>query len=177
MKLTMLITVLMLVSCSSREDKEEKLTEVFSKVSEARADMHSTKMKSISGTVIFEAQDGSLVVKTDLKGLKPNAKLGFHIHQLGFCEGPDYKTAGDHYNPGNMKHGGPMASEKHKGDMGNLVTDKVGNAKETIVLTDMKLDDLIGKSVLIHEKSDDFKTQPSGNSGARIACGLIRPIE
>lgn len=177
MKLTMIITLLMLVSCSSREEKEEKLTEVLSKVSQARADMHSTKMKSISGTVTFEAQDGSLVVKTDLKGLKPNAHLGFHIHQLGFCEGPDYKTAGDHYNPGHMKHGGPMGPEKHKGDMGNLLTDKAGNSNERIVLSDMKLDELIGKSVLIHEKADDFKTQPSGNSGARIACGLIRPIE
>jgi Cu-Zn family superoxide dismutase len=70
-----------------------------------------------------------------------------------------------------------MGHEKHKGDMGNLKTDKNGNSQMTISLPDTTLDEVIGKAVLVHAAPDDFKTQPSGNSGARIACGLVRPIE
>lgn len=177
MKMSLFLMLLALTACSSREDKEKKLTEESKAVTKANAQIHSAKMKTISGTVMFEEKEGSLTVTTDLKGLKPNAKLGFHIHQNGVCEGPDYKTAGDHWNPTQMKHGSPMGHEKHKGDMGNLKTDKNGNSQMTISLPDTTLDEVIGKAVLVHAAPDDFKTQPSGNSGARIACGLVRPIE
>lgn len=175
--MTAFIMLLALAACSSKEKKEEKLTEEVKAVMTANAQMHSAQMKSISGVVTFEEKEGSLIVTTDLKGLKPNTKLGFHIHQNGVCEGPDYKTAGDHFNPTQMKHGSPSAPQKHKGDMGNLQTDKNGNAKMTIMLAGTSLEEIMGKSVLIHASADDFKTQPSGNSGARIACGLVRAME
>lgn len=175
--MTTLIMLLALTACSSREKKEEKRTEEVKAITMASAQMHSDTMKSINGVVNFEKKEGLLLVTADLKGLKPNTKLGFHIHQNGVCEGPDYKTAGDHYNPTHMKHGSPDVTQRHKGDMGNLQTDKNGNARMTITLNETTLEEVMGKSVLVHASADDFKTQPSGNSGARIACGLVRATE
>lgn len=177
MKMSLFLMLLTLTACSSRDDKEKKLTEESQAVKMGNAQMHSATMKSVNGSVSFEEKEGSLIIKTDLIGLKPNAKLGFHIHENGVCEGPDYKTAGDHWNPTQMKHGNPTSHEKHKGDMGNLQTDKNGVSQMTITLADTTLEEVMGKAVLIHAAPDDFKTQPSGNSGARIACGLVRPIE
>lgn len=175
--MTALIMLLALAACSSSEKKEEKRTEEVKAITMASAQMHSDTMKSINGVVTFKKKEGLLLVTADFKGLKPNTKLGFHIHQNGVCEGPDYKTAGDHYNPTQMKHGSPDATQRHKGDMGNLQTDKNGNAKMTITLNETTLEEIMGKSVLVHASADDFKTQPSGNSGARIACGLVRATE
>lgn len=177
MKFVSVLLLIALVSCSSREDKEKKLSEVSRSKTEAIAEMHSAKFPAISGIVTLEESEDGLIVSTDLKGLKPGARLGFHIHQEGICEGPDYKTAGDHYNPSGSRHGHPSSTEKHSGDMGNLTTNENGESKNTILISGTKLSEVMGKAILIHSDPDDFKTQPSGNSGARIACGLIRSIE
>lgn len=177
MKYIMLIICLSLFSCASREEKEEKLTKAAESVSMATADMHSSTLKGLKGKVDLKQEGENLVVSADVQGLRANRKLGFHIHENGVCEGPDYKSAGDHFNPDNAHHGAPDASMRHRGDMGNLQTDKNGNAVTTITLKKVSLSEIIGKAILIHEKADDLKSQPSGNSGKRIACGLIRPVE
>jgi Cu-Zn family superoxide dismutase len=177
MKYVFLAVLIILSACASREEKEEKLTKVAESMKVASAEIHSTTMKDVKGTVTFEEKPESLMVMADISGLKKDAKLGFHIHENGICEGPDYKTAGNHFNPHMAKHGSPDTDKSHAGDMGNIQTDKDGHASSVVNLKGVTLTEVMGKAVLIHAKTDDLKTQPSGNSGGKIACGLIRPVQ
>lgn len=165
----------LLIGCASQQTTTPVLTKDLAAVS----DIHSVKYQKASGIIKIEELKDEIKVTTDLQGLKPNSRLGFHIHENGVCEGPDYKSAGDHLNPDKHDHGRPETSERHLGDMGNIVTNAVGISKQVILLPKSSLTDMdkiIGKAVLIHEKADDLKSQPAGNSGDRIACGLIKPI-
>lgn len=149
------------------------------KSSEAEADLTSLSNKNINAVVLFKDTSEGLRITAHATGLTPNSTHGFHIHEVGKCEGPEYKTAGDHFNPTKMKHGAPESEKSHMGDMGNLTANDKGEAHLELVLAkaDAKeTKELIGKSVLIHEKADDYKTQPSGGSGARIACGVIKML-
>jgi Cu-Zn family superoxide dismutase len=101
---------------------------------------------------------------------------GFHIHEKGDCSAPDATSAGGHFNPTNMKHGARDAQERHVGDLGNLKADPYGMARIDIVDQTISLDganSIIGKAVIVHEKVDDFTTQPTGNAGGRVGCGVI----
>ncbi len=144
--------------------------------STAEAKLTSPSVKSLSAKVLLTEVPEGLKITADVSGLKPGAVHGFHIHEVGKCEGPDYKSAGNHFNPSESKHGGPASGMKHQGDLGNLVANDKGVAKvEVIVESNGKnsLEQYIGKSVIIHAKADDFSSQPSGDSGDRIACGVI----
>lgn len=149
------------------------------KMPEAEADVTSATNKNINAVVLFKDTDDGLKITAHATGLTPNSTHGFHIHQMGKCDGPDYKSAGDHFNPTKMKHGAPQSEKSHMGDMGNLKADAKGEAHMEMVLSkaDAKeLKEISGKSVLIHEKADDYKSQPAGDSGARIACGVIKML-
>ena len=128
----------------------------------------------VTGTVTFTKTGDDVQVIADISGLKPG-KHGFHLHEKGDCSAPDAASAGAHFNPTNQHHGGPMTAEHHTGDLGNIGADASGKAqldwKGKMSLSGA--DSIIGKSVVVHEKEDDLKTDPSGNSGARIACGVI----
>lgn len=140
------------------------------------ASIHSASVPKVSGTVLFEDLGKEIKVTADVKGLKPNSKHGFHIHENGVCEG-DYTSAGGHFNPHHQGHGHPQGTERHIGDMGNLETNKEGVAKKVILLPKTKdndMDLIAGKAVIIHFGTDDLKTQPTGNAGGRMACGLIQ---
>lgn len=167
----------LLAACASGEKKEEKSKQVVIK---AASDVHSSLYEDLSGLIIFEDMGNEIKVTANVTGLKPNSKLGFHVHEKGVCEGPAYKSAGGHFNPYHKPHDGISGQERHLGDLGNLETDTRGVAKKEIMIPKYSQGDLgllAGKSVLIHEKRDDMKSQPSGDSGERIACGLIKPIE
>jgi Cu-Zn family superoxide dismutase len=131
----------------------------------------------VSGTVQFTAAEHGVKVMVDLKGLKPNGQHGFHIHEKGDLSSPDLKSAGPHFNPNMKKHGGPEGDERHGGDLGNLTADAQGNAKVELmahgVTLDGEKDGIVGRSILVHAKADDLKTDPSGDSGDRIAGGVI----
>ena len=130
------------------------------------------KGDKLSGEVHFESLDKKKVqVKALVTGLKPNQNFGFHIHEFGDC-GNKALQAGGHFNPWNHKHGGPEDVKKHLGDMGNLKSDKDGKAVYNVTLHG-PLKAFLGRSVVIHEKADDLKSQPTGNSGGRIGCGII----
>lgn len=164
--------ILLLVGCSAQIQKETKPELV------AVSSIHSEN-KKIFGEIKIEELKDEIKVTTDIKGLKPDAKLGFHIHEKGVCSGPDYKSAGDHLNPDKHEHGRPESALRHLGDMGNLVTNNQGVSRQVILLPKSNENDvkqIIGKAILIHEKEDDLKTSPSGNSGERIACGIIKAI-
>jgi len=131
------------------------------------------------GTAKFAEQSHGVEVKLDLEGLPPGVH-GIHIHEVGKCEAPDFKSAGNHYNLDKKKHGLMNPNGAHAGDLPNLIVKDDGTVKVKLTIHDVTLKDgkgtLYGKNgtaLVIHSKSDDGMTQPSGNSGARIACGVI----
>src|ERR1700682_4359154 len=114
-----------------------------------------------------------------LEPTKGNATAGhgFHIHEKGDCSSGDGMSAGGHFNPTGKPHGNPIAPDHHTGDMPMLVADASGNASLSMELGAMTVGsgatDIVGKAVIVHKEPDDYTTQPTGNSGARVACGLI----
>ena len=131
-----------------------------------------------TGTVTFtQAGDDKVKVAYDLKGLTPGTH-GFHIHEKGDLSAADFSSAGPHFNPTKHKHAGPKSNERHAGDLGNVEADTSGNAKGTVTAEGVSIgtgaaNDIIGRSIVVHEKADDLKSDPSGNSGARVAAGVI----
>ena len=142
--------------------------------SKATVKLEPKSGSKVTGTVTFTAAGDDVIVTGDVENLTPG-KHGFHIHEKGDCSAADASSAGAHFNPSHQHHGGPDAGERHSGDLGNIEADSAGKAhiqwKGKLSLSGA--DSIIGKSVVVHEKADDFKTDPSGNSGARIACGVI----
>lgn len=122
---------------------------------------------------------GKLQMEVMVEGLKAGPH-GFHIHENGDCSGKDFSAAGGHFNPEHLKHGGPTGSEHHAGDLGNLMVDKKGKATVTITADGLDLGPgphgIVGKSVVVHKGKDDLKSQPAGNSGARVLCGVIEAM-
>jgi Cu-Zn family superoxide dismutase len=143
-------------------------------VTNATCKLESKSGSQVTGTVTFMKMGDQVHVEADITGLKPG-KHGFHIHEKGDCSAPDAASAGAHFNPTQHKHGGPTTTERHEGDLGNIETDASGKTHLTWMgkLSLSGADSIIGKSVVVHEKEDDLKTDPSGNSGARVACGVI----
>jgi len=145
-------------------------------VTKATCKLEPKSGSKVTGTVTFTKVGDDVQVVADITGLTPG-KHGFHLHEKGDCSAPDAASAGGHFNPTQHKHGGPMTAEHHEGDLGNLEADASGKAhvdwKGKMSLSGAN--SIIGKSVVVHEKEDDLKTDPSGNSGARQACGAIEP--
>lgn len=144
-------------------------------VTKAVAVLSPTKGNSVAGTVTFTKVDGGVKIVADVTGLTPG-QHGFHIHEFGDCSAPDAMSAGGHFNPTHMQHGGPDAEVRHAGDFGNLEADASGNAHYERVDKMISLDgaeSIISHGVIVHAKADDLKTQPTGNAGARVACGAI----
>lgn len=129
----------------------------------------------VDGSVHFTVSDGKMSAKVELSGLEPG-EHGFHIHEVGDCNAVDGSSAGPHFNPDGHKHGGIHAADRHAGDLGNVTADAAG--KVEVELKDLPLTfdgakGIKGRSVIVHEKRDDLATDPSGDSGKRLACGII----
>jgi superoxide dismutase, Cu-Zn family len=143
-------------------------------VTKATAHLDSKSGSKVTGTVTFTKVGDEVQVVADIQNLTPG-KHGFHLHDKGDCSAPDASSAGPHFNPTHQHHGGPTTAEHHAGDLGNIEADASGKAhvdwKGKLSLSGA--DSIIGKSVVVHEKEDDMKTDPAGNAGARIACGPI----
>src|SRR6266481_3342554 len=143
---------------------------------QAIAVLHPTAGNKVSGTVKFTEVADGVQVQAEITGLAPG-NHGFHVHEFGDCSAPDASSAGGHFNPTSEPHAGPDAVERHVGDMGNVEADASGNAKLDYVDHQISLTNdqqsVIGRSVVVHAKADDLKSQPSGDSGARVACGVI----
>jgi len=127
------------------------------------------------GTVTFTKTDAGVQVVADITGLTPG-QHGFHIHEFGDCSAPDATSAGGHFNPSKNPHAGHDDAKRHEGDLGNIEADSSGKAH--LELTDKMMTmsgemSIIGRGVIVHEKVDDLKTQPTGNAGGRVACGVI----
>jgi Cu-Zn family superoxide dismutase len=137
-----------------------------------------TAGNSISGTLDLTTVHDGVRVHGQLTGLVPASIHGFHIHEKGDCSAPDGSSAGGHFNPLGMAHGNPITMPHHAGDIPNQTADTQGVAKVDVVVHGVSLgtgasDDVLGRSVVVHKDRDDYTTQPAGNSGARVACGVI----
>lgn len=143
----------------------------------AVADLAPTRGSSAAGTVTFTQKGGKVVVVAKVSGLAPGSH-GFHIHEKGDCSSGDGMSAGGHFNPLGKPHAHPSTTDRHAGDMPMLVADSAGNASLTVELDVITVGsgatDVVGKGVIVHKDPDDYKTQPTGNAGARVACGVIR---
>jgi Cu-Zn family superoxide dismutase len=143
----------------------------------ATAQMKPTAGNTATGTVQFEQKGGKVVVTAAVSGLKPDSEHGFHVHEKGDCSAPDAMSAGGHFNPGGSPHGRYDKNERHAGDMPNLRADAAGTVRvmwetdQFSVASGEKA--VIGRSVVIHRDPDDYASQPAGNSGPRLACGVI----
>jgi len=149
------------------------LFSAYSDIKEAVAVINTDKIK---GEVVFTQKDTRVIISIDIKGLKKNAKHGFHIHETGdLREG--CKSCCAHYNPDNTEHAGIEGG--HAGDLGNIKTDNKGVCKMTIVINKFLVDEILGRSIIIHEDEDDLglgeyeDSKTTGHSGARIACAVI----
>ncbi|MFT3897580.1 MAG: superoxide dismutase family protein [Thermomonas sp.] len=132
----------------------------------------------VSGKLMLMPMDGGVHVTGDIGGLAPNSTHGFHIHEKGDCSAADASSAGGHFNPSGDMHGRAGAPHHHLGDNDNLVADADGVAHVDahfagVVLGGGGADDIVGKAVVVHANADDYTSQPAGNAGARIACGVI----
>jgi len=148
--------------------------------SQAVAELQTAPGGQVNGTVTFTQSGSRVTVVADVRGLPPNTTHGFHIHEKGDCSAPDFTSAGGHFNPGGHPHAGPGEAARHAGDLGNLEAGANGRAYKRIVVDNITLgngsNSVIGHSVIVHEKMDDLKTQPTGNAGGRIACGVIGAV-
>jgi len=144
----------------------------------ASAALDSRSGSQTKGEVTFVWQGSDVIVNGKFTGLKPNSEQGFHVHEKGDCSAPDATSAGGHFNPATKDHGMPNSSMSHAGDMPNIKSDANGNATYTAKLHGFAVNTgptgIVGRSVVVHRDPDDYKSQPAGNSGPRIACGLIK---
>jgi Cu-Zn family superoxide dismutase len=142
----------------------------------AIAVLYPTAGNKASGTVTFTEVADGVQVHAEITGLTPG-NHGFHVHEFGDCSAADATSAGAHFNPTTKPHAAPDEAERHVGDMGNVEADGSGKAKldyldhQISLINDQQL--VIGRSVVVHAKADDLKSQPAGDSGARVACGVI----
>ena len=130
----------------------------------------------VTGTVAFTQDGDHVTFVADVDGLAPNTIHGFHVHEKGDLSDPGLLKAGGHYNPTHQPHGGPLSAHHHAGDLGNLTADAAGHAHATGTLPGVALADLVGRTVIVHAKADDLHTQPSGDSGGRVAGGKIDAV-
>jgi Cu-Zn family superoxide dismutase len=143
----------------------------------ASAQLMATKGNAVTGDVRFSRQGNAVLVAGEVRGLTPNAEHGFHIHDKGDCSSGDGMSTGGHFNPLAKAHGAHDHSEHHAGDLVSLKADASGMARFSYTSTTITVGegatDVIGRGLIVHRDPDDFKTQPTGNSGPRVACAVI----
>lgn len=156
-----------LAGCQSMSSSEPAL---------ASAGLKPTTGNKTVGEVTFEQVGSKVRVAAQFIGLKPNQEHGFHIHEKGDCSSGDGMSAGGHFNPYGKPHG--TGAERHAGDLPNLKADAKGRAKLSVELDIITVTpgpaSIVGRGIVVHAQADDYTSQPVGNAGARMACGVIK---
>jgi superoxide dismutase, Cu-Zn family len=144
----------------------------------ATAALQPTTGSKAFGEATFEEAGGKMRVIVFAQGLKPDQEHGFHIHEAGDCSSGDGMSTKGHFNPHGKPHGQPSSGERHAGDLPALKAGKDGRARLDVTVDIITLRpgaaSIVGRGLIIHADPDDYKTQPTGNAGARIACGVIK---
>lgn len=161
------VAILTLAACSSLQTTRP----------DATAELGPASGSQVKGSVSFLNTADGVRIEATVSGLTPG-EHGFHIHEAGDCSAPDATSAKGHYNPAGKMHGKAGLGEHHAGDMPNLVADASGNARWSATLSGIRVGegagDIRGRGLVIHADPDDYASQPAGNSGKRIACGVIK---
>ena len=146
----------------------------------ATAQLQPTTGNTTSGSVSFVQSGNKVLVSGEVRGLKPNAEHGFHVHEKGDCSSGDGMSAGGHFNPTALAHGQHGQGAHHVGDLPSLKADANGVARVLFESTTLTLqpgpNSILDKGLIVHRDPDDYTTQPTGNSGPRVACGVIRKL-
>jgi Cu-Zn family superoxide dismutase len=142
----------------------------------ATATVRPASGSQVHGEAKFTQVGNRVRVTAEIAGLSPGAH-GFHIHEKGDCSAADGMSAGGHFNPQAKKHGAPTASDHHAGDLGNLTANEYGKATLALVVDGISVskgaDGITGRGLIVHANADDLKTDPTGNAGGRLGCGVI----
>jgi Cu-Zn family superoxide dismutase len=131
-----------------------------------------SKGQDVHGTFVLTDHGGVTEIIGEVAGLTPG-KHGFHIHEFGDLRSDDGTSAGGHYNPEGHPHGGPDDAKRHVGDLGNITSDQSGKAIVKMKVKGLRVHFVLGRSLVVHAKEDDLKSQPSGDAGGRVAVGVI----
>lgn len=144
----------------------------------AVATVAPTAGNTAAGTVRFTQRGTRTLVHARLTGLSPNAEHGFHVHERGDCSAPDGTSAGGHFDPAGQPHAFHAQAQRHAGDMPNLRADAQGVAtlswESDLLVVAAGPNSVAGRSVIVHRDADDYRSQPAGNSGPRLGCGVVR---
>lgn len=144
----------------------------------AKATLQPSKGSSVKGSATFTQKGDRVELTADISGLKPGEEHGFHIHDKGDCSSGDGMSTGGHFNPLAKPHAHPSTTDRHAGDMPAIKADDYGNASFSAKLDVITVAEgptgIIGRGLIVHAQPDDYKTQPTGNAGARLACGVIQ---
>jgi Cu-Zn family superoxide dismutase len=144
----------------------------------ASAKLQPTKGSKASGEAAFVQTGSKVRVTVNAQGLVAGRTHGFHIHEAGDCSSGDGMSTKGHFNPHGKPHGHPQSGERHAGDLPALVADKDGRSKIDVEMDVITVApgpaSVVGRGLIIHADPDDYRTQPTGNAGARIACAVIQ---
>ncbi|MEX0647419.1 MAG: superoxide dismutase family protein [Balneolaceae bacterium] len=170
----LLPAILLLGACEQQEVTE--IVQDEPEFDQAIAVIHPTEGNDVSGVVTFTRTNEGILVDATISGLEADARHGFHVHEYGDCSADDGTSAGGHFNPEDNPHAGPEADERHVGDLGNLDSD--GDGEATTNFTDNHIafsggSNILGRAVVVHAGEDDLQSQPTGDAGARLGCGVI----
>ena len=163
------VAAALLAACASTPDAPQRAT----------AQLQPTKGSKTFGEATFEHSGDKVHVVIYVQGLKPGQEHGLHIHEVGDCSSGDGMSTKGHFNPYGKPHAHHSTPERHAGDLPALKAGKDGRAKVDAMLDIITVGpgpaSIIGRGLIVHADPDDYKTQPTGNAGARIACGVIQP--
>jgi Cu-Zn family superoxide dismutase len=176
--LTVLSIALGLAACASAPPPKPAPPKPQHRIQHAMANMAPASASLVSGRLLIDAIDGGVRIHGELGGLGRNGVHAIHVHERGDCSAADASTAGDHFNPDGVAHGRAGMPPHHLGDMDNLHANPQGVAKVDLHLHDVTLgsgaaNDILGRAIIVHANPDDYTSQPTGNAGARVACGVI----
>jgi Cu-Zn family superoxide dismutase len=168
--LSSLIIIAILIGCKTTGSSSPK--------NALKLNFQSKSGSNVTGTAEFSEKNGKVTFTAKISGLKPGVHA-IHIHEKADCSAADASSAGGHWNPTFKKHGKWGSAEYHKGDIGNFTADESGNGQITLSTDEWCIGcgdankDILGKGLIVHEGTDDFTTQPTGNAGGRVACSAI----
>lgn len=175
------IAALMLAACTSTPPPPKAMPPSLSAAKAGVVNLASASGSLVSGKVMLSAMGDGVHLTGAIGGFAANSQHGIHVHETGNCSAVDASSAGGHFNPAASAHGRAGSGAHHAGDMDNLVADGNGLARVNIHLQGVTLgggaaNDIAGRALVVHAAPDDYRSQPAGNSGARVACGIITII-